>query len=620
MKDLYSLLFFVFSLAMVQAQIVTIPDVNIKHILTTDNCVDLDNDGVGDADADTNNDGEIQESEAQAVEHLILSTATQSMRVILDITGLDAFVNLKSFSSAGVSFSEQQNVGGNFQYVGVETLDFTSFSNLERIIISDEYSSVLSHVNVSGLTNLTDFTGFWIRPEISFEEFQIPVNINFQGCTSLVYLDMANSLFDIDFCQIPSLETLLCWELYHSNADLDLNCLINLRTLDVNSNILNSLFLKNGSVLESFTSFSTSGNLLCLDNSQEELASIGTLVDSFDYVTTTCEVALGENTVSGLIEANPNIDTNAPCISNPLPGPILYDFVQNNATVLSILSNNTTNYEIPLGQGDYQVVPSPVFSDGYEVVPEQFDVSFASNSGEVFEQDICMKPRAELDDGIEIKFFPDYYAPLFYRFDGHIVLKNTNAVSYTAQLKLSFDANYSIFIDSGEFPDSDNNGVVIWNNISISPGGTFSTTFRIGYNTETDSNYPVVAGDQLVYELFVSDLGNRDVAGGIPSFVLTETINAQNQVLSIDEVEPEIATSSIVIYPIPSKNIINIENSEAINTISIFAINGQLIKKLDFKQDNSEWLQMDISNFDKGVYLLTIQTDTGTFNEKIIKN
>ncbi|MFK7782353.1 MAG: hypothetical protein AB8B90_08360, partial [Psychroserpens sp.] len=73
MKYILTLLLIGFALTVCQAQIVTIPDVNFKHILTTDNCVDLDDDGVGDADADTNNDGEIQESEAQAVEHLILS-------------------------------------------------------------------------------------------------------------------------------------------------------------------------------------------------------------------------------------------------------------------------------------------------------------------------------------------------------------------------------------------------------------------------------------------------------------------------------------------------------------------------------------------------------------------
>jgi len=620
MKTLYTLLLLVFSMTLTQAQIVTIPDANFKHILTTDNCVDLDDDGIGDADADTNDDGEIQVTEAEAVEYLILTSATPSMQVILDLTGLDAFVNLKSFNSDDVNFYEFQNNGGNFEYVGVNSIDFTPFSSMERIRFSDELSSVLTSINVSGLTNLTDFTVFWVRPEDSLEENRIPVAINFQGCTSLLNLNFANSLADIDFCQVPSVETVVCWELYPTNnTNLDFNCLINLKNLDVSLNPLNSLYLKNGSVLETFINFSTSGNLLCIDNNQAELDSMGSLIDNFSYITSDCEVPFGANTVSGDILAN-LATNNETCSLNSLPGPLKYKLIQNSETVLSIQSNTTDTYEIPVGEGDYQVSISTRFSDGFTVEPNQFDVSFPSDNGGVFMQDICLEPRVETVDGIEIRFYPSYYNPdpSIYRFDGYIILTNTNNTDYTGDLRLEFDGDYTSPFDYDYFPSSELDDEVIWNNVSVTANSYRAIWLRVGYNSPTDPNFPLLPGDQLYYDLFLSNNAGREV-NGAPDFTLIQTIDASEQTLSDNDIENTIQSSALKIFPNPTKDIINIEN-KAIEDISIYSINGQLIKSIDYKQDESEWIQMNVSHLDKGIYFISIQTETSTFTEKIIKN
>ncbi|WP_456439150.1 T9SS type A sorting domain-containing protein [Psychroserpens sp.] len=624
MKLAFSLLLMFSSLTFTQAQIVDIPNASLKHILTTDNCVDLNDDGVGDADADTNDDGEIQESEAEAVEYLILDSATPSMRIVLDLTGLEAFVYLKSFYSADVNFSEQQNIGGNLQYVGVDPIDFTSNSNLERIDIADEI--LISSIDVSGLTNLTDLRLFWFRAVFEFGGPNPPAFIDVQGCSNLINLDLMDTYnTDIDFCGAPSLETINCFAFTSPNLiDLNFNCLPNLRVLNISETYTNSLFLKNGSVLESLSAFSAFGNFLCIDDNQEEEDSLGDLLDNYDYVSTTCDLFLGDNTVSGAIQTNISLSgsINENCGTNGLSSVINFDFIQNNTSVLNVQTSNTSVYEIPLGIGDYQVVPTPVFSDGYTIVPSQFDVSFSGSAGELFEQDICMEPRVETVDGIEIKFYSYYYNPDpdTNRFDAYIDLENTNATSYAADLRMVYDDNYSFVLDyDNSFPANDSNGEFIFNTINIGSNSSSRIYLRISYNSDTHPNYPLLPGDELIYDLFLTNSEDRDNQGGAPSFRLIETIDAADQTLSVEDID-NVKPSNIKIYPNPSNGIVTIENNEAIKTISIFAINGQLISTLDYNQNKSEWLQMDISHLDKGIYFLSIQTDASIFTKKIIKN
>jgi len=328
-----------------------------------------------------------------------------------------------------------------------------------------------------------------------------------------------------------------------------------------------------------------------------------------------------ENIVSGDIQAN-TAQVNGNCGTNTIiANPLRFTLFQNNTPVLNYQPTSGNTYSLPVGQGDYQVVPSVNFSDGFNVVPDQFDVSFVGNSGELFEQDLCMVPRVETVDGIEIKFYPFYDNPdpFINRFDAYIVLKNTNAISYTGQLRLNYDDNYTLLIDYDEIPNSDTNGDAIWNTINIGPNSVSSIFLRIGYNAENHPNYPLLVGDELVFDLFLTNTGNGDTESNIPSFRLTQTVDADEEVLNTEEFET-ISPLKIKIYPNPSNGIINIENNEHIKDISIFSMTGQLVNSIKYEQNNSKLINMDISQLDKGIYFLSIQTETSIFTKKIIKN
>lgn len=70
----------------------------------------------------------------------------------------------------------------------------------------------------------------------------------------------------------------------------------------------------------------------------------------------------------------------------------------------------------------------------------------------------------------------------------------------------------------------------------------------------------------------------------------------------------------IKIFPNPAKSQIQIQTTEKIEKIELLNTSGQHIKKMNFRNKSS----IDVSTISKGVYLLKIDTEQGSFFEKIV--
>lgn len=68
------------------------------------------------------------------------------------------------------------------------------------------------------------------------------------------------------------------------------------------------------------------------------------------------------------------------------------------------------------------------------------------------------------------------------------------------------------------------------------------------------------------------------------------------------------------IYPNPTSDFITIESERSINSITIFSLSGQLIESI---KTSSTIYQLDVSPYIPGLYLLQVETDNGTFANKI---
>jgi len=79
----------------------------------------------------------------------------------------------------------------------------------------------------------------------------------------------------------------------------------------------------------------------------------------------------------------------------------------------------------------------------------------------------------------------------------------------------------------------------------------------------------------------------------------------------------ETVLEQIAIYPIPTRNILNIVSPLAINRITIYDVRGREILIQDFTHQGS--YQLDLSKLDTAIYFVQIDTDQGSITKRITK-
>jgi len=83
-------------------------------------------------------------------------------------------------------------------------------------------------------------------------------------------------------------------------------------------------------------------------------------------------------------------------------------------------------------------------------------------------------------------------------------------------------------------------------------------------------------------------------------------------------ISSNISTSHINLYPNPVSDILRVKISFGnINHINIYGINGKLYRKYNINHGSVE---LDLSSFESGVYVIKIQTASELFVRKIIIN
>ncbi|MBC7641121.1 MAG: T9SS type A sorting domain-containing protein [Flavobacterium sp.] len=74
--------------------------------------------------------------------------------------------------------------------------------------------------------------------------------------------------------------------------------------------------------------------------------------------------------------------------------------------------------------------------------------------------------------------------------------------------------------------------------------------------------------------------------------------------------------NSLIIFPNPAIDFINIKSNIEINNIRIFDINGLLVRE---ENHNSIFVPLNIEQFSKGLYLMKIKTENGMSIQKFMK-
>ncbi|MCM4159925.1 hypothetical protein DHB64_08485 [Antarcticibacterium sp. W02-3] len=285
----------------VAEDIIFIPDELFRDKLLSSNSIDTTGDGVGDNDIDLNNDGEIQRSEAEVIKGLIMNFYYHEIGRLVDFSGIENFINLEYLKITGQGDGIGTGVTGSelisYDFTGLTNLKYLEFNNL-----ATNFSDVL---DLSGLTNLATVRLINDRPHYEYftdDNIGLPINfmdVNFEGTTGLIDLDLTNSFLNIDYCQIPSLKKLNTYYLEGGEPEIfDFHCLTNLEWLDISENRIRSLILKNNSVLSTLRAEDIGGSNMgnypyaehiCIDDIPEEFEQIATLSNESTVVVTDCE-------------------------------------------------------------------------------------------------------------------------------------------------------------------------------------------------------------------------------------------------------------------------------------------------------------------------------------------
>ena len=134
------------------------------------------------------------------------------------------------------------------------------------------------------------------------------------------------------------------------------------------------------------------------------------------------------------------------------------------------------------------------------------------------------------------------------------------------------------------FDDANNDGYVVFK-IRTLPGLVIGDTFENTADIYFDFNFPIITNTYI-----------------------TEVVDEN---LSTEAYINERAT----IYPNPVKDILTIKGVSQISKISIYTLSGQLL--IEHKGNTNT---IDVSEFKDGIYFLTITTELGEINKKIVKS
>ena len=126
----------------------------------------------------------------------------------------------------------------------------------------------------------------------------------------------------------------------------------------------------------------------------------------------------------------------------------------------------------------------------------------------------------------------------------------------------------------------------------------------------TYSYYDTAAGDAPVFRTNTSTIN-------IPVASINETFTQMEKfdfVLGVNQ--NQVVSNAISIYPSPVEDVLNIQNKSSINikAISIIDLSGRTILKTTYKGN-----EMNVNSLQKGIYLATIETESGNFTQKFMK-
>lgn len=564
-KSLFFILFFLTGIA--NAQIVNIPDANFKARL-----IQL---GV-----DTNNDGQIQVSEAQAMNVLQFTNP-----MFTDTTGLESFTNVINFYIQGSlvtsldlsPLTQLQSVicNNNSQ---LTTINFNGLTNLTGIEING--NSVITSLDLSGLTNLNNLNcnnnsqlttlnlsgtnniqtlDCSYNQLISLDVFNstnlISLNcshnqltsLNITSCPVLDNINIEfNSLTSLDLTGLNSITFLYCAHnqisqvifpeniiidefmcSYNQLVELDCSSVKFLSTLDLRYNPLQSLNIKNGynENVNMFYPPDTSNTIfICQDENQ--IASFNNTFINNGWTNIVCNSYCSfspggnYNTISGNVKFD--ADDNG-CDTNDTNFPNIRVNINDGTTTGASFTDANGNYKFYTQAGNFAITPAIENPTWFNFSPTTANVVFANNNNNTSVNDFCLSANGVHPD-LEIVITPVIPARPGFEAVYKIVYKNKGNQTLSQQYGINFFYNQNLmqYVTSSVATSQSGVGSLSWDYTALHPFESRAILVIFLINPPTD-NVPVNIGDELTFTASIMpQSGDENTIDNL--FILNQTV------------------------------------------------------------------------------------------------
>ena len=501
------------------SEIITFLDAGFKNRFIHNYSVDTNADGIPDTFADINDDDDIQYAEAQMVTSLVLKgSGFEGAGTFTNIEGLQYFVNLESLDLRNLNFNLSSVTDpSNFSFTALTNLEFLHFSaNIDNT----------DTINLSGLSNLNELI-LNIRPleaNIDIHDPESFVNLNLEGCNSLETFNYYNSWLTIDFCQVPSIKNLNCSYLEGGEPEdylFDFSCLVNLETLNIDENTVNTLILKNGSVLTDLPlifGLYNFPNFICVDDLPGELEVLSEIIGPNTVVNSYCSFVPGGEYYSVSGETGFDLNANG-CDSSDELQPFSKVNLTTDAGVSTFIANEEGLYSIPLQTGNYTLTPVFENLDYFTITPNSVSIDIIDSD---ITQDFCIEADGDRSD-LEIVLVPITEARPGFDSDYKLIYKNKGNQPLTGSVVLNFQDEYMDLINSSPMANSQETGQLTWNYVDLLPFESAEIEFSMNLNTPTDPEFPLNEINVLVFNATVTPV-NSDETPDDNNFALYQSV------------------------------------------------------------------------------------------------
>lgn len=404
------------------AQIITFTDTNFKSKLLASNSSNgIAKNSFGNGIVvDTSGDNEIQVTEALNVYELLLSSpATSTTNDVINLDGIQNFVNLKKLNCFGNSISALNLQGlTNLEYINaaqndIETININGLIALQELSI---YNNLLTSINIDNLTNLT---------KISIHDNQLN-SLAFNNNSSLQDLFCYNNLISsLDFSLTPSIKNISCDN--NLLTTINLGTINQINQLSCSNNLLTSLNISNLSIMNflnfssnqiSSITFPNTNAIFHLDVSNNPISTLNlNSLDAINHLnasnTLITSLDCSQSTVQQLFcNNNPNlltINVQNNVFTYSDPDLLFFGFmIGNNPQLQSICLDNGEQNNLSYGGNSYNTSGNVVVYTGTNcttVIPANTfsNADFASNNLVLFPNPTKNNLSIINNNAIEIK-------------------------------------------------------------------------------------------------------------------------------------------------------------------------------------------------------------------------